>query len=92
MAVGANMLRRFAWPVRRGLSEKIAVLVALLVGVSLTIVTVANIWSGQRLLEDRARQRVLDIAGLLANASSNYLYDLRALLAVLGGGPAQYDI
>ena len=78
MAVGASMLRRSAWPTRSGLSEKIAVLVALLVGVSLTIVTLANIWTGQTLLENRARQRALDIASLLANASSNYLYDLRA--------------
>ena len=78
MAFGASMLKRLAWPARRGLSEKIAILVALFVGVSLTIVTVANIWSGQKLLEDRARQRALDIAGLLANASSNYLHDLRA--------------
>jgi signal transduction histidine kinase/CheY-like chemotaxis protein/HPt (histidine-containing phosphotransfer) domain-containing protein len=66
------------WPIRRGLSEKIAIFVALLVAASLATITAANMWSGQQLLEDRSRQRALDIATLLADASSNHLYDLRA--------------
>lgn len=56
--------------------------------------TITNIWSGQRLLEERARQRAFDIAGLVANASSTYLYDLRAdeIETLTKGVEAQPDV
>lgn len=71
------MMRLLQRDAKRGLSEKIAFLIVLLVGISLATTTAVNIWTGQRLLEERSIQRALTLATLLSDASSNYLFDLR---------------
>ncbi len=71
------MMRLLQRDAKHGLSEKIAFLIVLLVGISLATTTAVNIGTGQRLLEERSIQRALTLAKVLSDASGNYLFDLR---------------
>ena len=60
-----------------GLARKFNLLLLLLLGASLGGVTTVNIWTQQLSLEQLAKQRALSVATLLADASSNFLFNLR---------------
>ena len=60
-----------------GLARKFNLLLLLLLGASLTGVTTVNIWTQQLSLERLTQQRALAVATLLADASSNFLFNLR---------------
>ncbi len=60
-----------------GIAQKFGLLVVLLLGLSLITVSTINIWSQQASLKRLTEQSALAIATLLADASSNFLFDLR---------------
>ncbi len=62
---------------RFGISQKFGLLVVLLLGVSLTTVTAIHSWSEQALLTRLSEQNAVAIATLLADASSNFLFELK---------------
>jgi signal transduction histidine kinase/ActR/RegA family two-component response regulator len=63
--------------IKFGISQKFGLLIVLLLGLSLITVTTINIWSQQASLKRLTEQSALAIATLLADASSNFLIDLR---------------
>jgi signal transduction histidine kinase/ActR/RegA family two-component response regulator len=63
--------------IRVGIAQKFGLLLVFLLGSSLVTVTTINIWSEQASLEELTEQRALAVSTLLADASSNFLFDLR---------------